>query len=213
MSFVTSVTSSSGHRADGFSNLTRRNFRRSRRPRGGFFSSSFVQNLPRIVSGSCRALSEANGRRPFESLLMPQSAEGFGNKWPSPGQKIGPDGRHGSRISTLELERPFAQRPNRFSVMDGDRRSNQELRRRSEPMPSIFKVAEAQIRRLRSEAEPTSALTTFHRNPSVSEDGIQISIEFPTSSDGERLISQLRTIAALSRFVPMRWTAARRGCG
>src|SRR6266853_275093 len=70
-------------------------------------------------------------------------------------------------------------------------------------MPSTFKVAEAWIHSLRSEAEAASALTRLIERVGLKKDGIQISIKLPISSDEGRDVA-IPNEPALSRFVPMR---------
>jgi site-specific DNA recombinase len=70
-------------------------------------------------------------------------------------------------------------------------------------LPSIFKVAEAWIQSLRSEAEAASAMTRLIERVGLKQEGIQVSIKLPIPSDEGRDTATLNELA-LARFVPMR---------
>ena len=114
------------------------------------------------------------------------------------------DERRGWRISAPELER--AVRAATQQIL-GDRAAIAgaigELNIDAHRLPSIFKVAEAWIQSLRSEAEAASALTRLIERVGLKKDGIQLSIKLPISSD-EGCDVATPNEPALSRFVPMR---------
>jgi site-specific DNA recombinase len=114
------------------------------------------------------------------------------------------DDRRGWRVSAPELERAVRAATQQ---MLGDRAAIagaiEELNIDAHRLPSIFKVAEAWIQSLLSEAEAASALTRLIQRVGLKNDGIQISIKLPISSDEGRDVATPNE-PALSRFVPMR---------
>src|SRR5208283_2890942 len=115
-----------------------------------------------------------------------------------------PDDQRGWRVAAPELER--AVRAAAQKIL-GDRAAIagaiQELNLDGSRLPSIFKVAEAWIQSLRSEAEAASALTRLIERVGLKKDGIQVSIKLPISSD-EGSDPATSNELVLSRFVPMR---------
>jgi site-specific DNA recombinase len=119
------------------------------------------------------------------------------------------DDQRGWRVAAPELER--AVRAAAQKIL-GDRAAIagaiQELNLDGSRLPSIFKVAEASIQRLRSEQEAASALTRLIERVELKPSGIQVSIKLPIPSDEGRDAATSNELA-LARFVPMRMT--RRG--
>ena len=70
-------------------------------------------------------------------------------------------------------------------------------------LPSLFKVTEASIQRLRSEQEAASALTRLIERVELKPSGIQVSIKLPITSHEGRDAATSNKLA-LARFVPMR---------
>ena len=79
----------------------------------------------------------------------------------------------------------------------------EELNIDASRLPSIFKVAEALVQSLRSEAEAASALARLIERVGLKQDGIQVSIKLPIPSDEGRDAATPNELA-LARFVPMR---------
>jgi len=114
------------------------------------------------------------------------------------------DDRRGWRVSAPELERAVrAATQQILSDRAAIAGAIEELNIDANRLPSIFKVAEAWIQSLRSEAEAASALTRLIERVGLKKDGIQISIKLPISSDEGRDVATPNE-PALSRFVPMR---------
>jgi len=114
------------------------------------------------------------------------------------------DDRRGWRVSAPELERAVrAATQQILSDRAAIAGAIEELNIDANRLPSIFKVAEAWIQSLLSEAEAVSALTRLIERVGLKKDGIQISIKLPISSDEGRDVATPNE-PALSRFVPMR---------
>ena len=114
------------------------------------------------------------------------------------------DDRRGWRVSAPELERAVhAATQQILSDRAAIAGAIEELDIDANRLPSIFKVAEAWIQSLLSEAEAASALTRLIERVGLKKDGIQISIKLPISSDEGRDVATPNE-PALSRFVPMR---------
>ena len=97
------------------------------------------------------------------------------------------DDRRGWRVSAPELERAVrAATEQILSDRAAIAGAIEELNIDANRLPSIFKVAEAWIQSLRSEAEAASALTRLIERVGLKKDGIQISIKLPISSDEGR---------------------------
>jgi len=115
-----------------------------------------------------------------------------------------PDDQRGWRVAAPELER--AVRAAAQKIL-GDRAAIagaiQELNLDGSRLPSIFKVAEAWIQRLRSEQEAASALTRLIERVGLKPSGIQVSIKLPIPSYDGRDAATSNEVA-LARFVPMR---------
>jgi site-specific DNA recombinase len=114
------------------------------------------------------------------------------------------DDQRGWRVSAPELERAVRAATqqilnDRAAIAGAIEGLNIDANR----LPSMFKVAEAWIQSLRSEAEAASALTGLIERVGLKKDGIQISIKLPISSDEGRDVATPNE-PALSRFVPMR---------
>ena len=114
------------------------------------------------------------------------------------------DDRRGWRVAAPELERAVRAATQRIL---GDRAAIagaiEELDIDASRLPSIFKVAEAWIQSLRSEAEAASALTRLIERVGLKQDGIDVSIKLPVPSDEGRDAATPNELA-LARFVPMR---------
>ena len=114
------------------------------------------------------------------------------------------DDRRGWRVSAPESERAVrAATQQILSDRAAIAGAIEELNIDANRLPSIFKVAEAWIQSLLSEAEAASALTRLIERVGLKKDGIQISIKLPLSSDEGRDVATPNE-PALSRFVPMR---------
>src|SRR5208282_4022255 len=70
-------------------------------------------------------------------------------------------------------------------------------------LPSIFKVAEAWIQSLRSEAEASTTLVRLIERVGLKQNGIHVSIKLPIPSDDGHDAATPNELA-LARFVPMR---------
>jgi site-specific DNA recombinase len=114
------------------------------------------------------------------------------------------DDQRGWRIAAPELER--AVRAATQQIL-GDRAAIagaiEELNIDASRLPSIFKVAEAWIQSLRSEAEASSTLVRLIESVGLKQDGIDVSIKLPIPSDEGRDAATPNELA-LARFVPMR---------
>ena len=114
------------------------------------------------------------------------------------------DDQRGWRVAAPELERAVRAATQRIL---GDRAAIagaiEELDIDASRLPSIFKVAEAWIQSLRSEAEAASVLTRLIERVGLKQDGIQVSIKLPIPSDEGRDAATPNELA-LARFVPMR---------
>ena len=114
------------------------------------------------------------------------------------------DDRRGWRVSAPELERAVrAATQQILSDRAAIAGAIEELNVDANRLPSIFKVAEAWIQSLRSEAEAASVLTRLIERVGLKKDGILITIKLPISSDEGRDVATPNE-PALSRFVPMR---------
>jgi hypothetical protein len=101
------------------------------------------------------------------------------------------------------LNEPFAVRPGRFSAIERESSSIEQLGIEASRLPSIFKAAEAWIQSLQSEAEPASTLTRLIERVGLKQDGIQVSIKLPIPSDEGCDAATLNQLA-LARFVSIR---------
>jgi site-specific DNA recombinase len=114
------------------------------------------------------------------------------------------DAQRGWRVAAPELERAVnaavCQILGERAAIAG---AIEELDLDGSRLPSIFKVAEACIRRLRSEQEAASALTRLIERVGLTQNGIQISVKMPIPSDEGRDAATPNELA-LARFVPMR---------
>jgi site-specific DNA recombinase len=115
------------------------------------------------------------------------------------------DDQRGWRVAAPELERAVRAATQRIL---GDRAAiagaiEEEFNIDGSRLPSIFKVAEAWIQSLRSEAEAASVLTRLIERVGLRQNGIQVSIKLPIPSDEGRDTAPPNELA-LARFVPMR---------
>ncbi|WP_333651208.1 recombinase family protein [Candidatus Binatus sp.] len=114
------------------------------------------------------------------------------------------DDQRGWRIAAPELERAVGAATRQIL---GDRAAIagaiEEFNLDASRLPSIFKLAEAWIQSLRSEAEAASVLTRLIEGVGLKQDGIQVSIKLPIPSDEGRDVATPNELA-LTRFVPMR---------
>ena len=114
------------------------------------------------------------------------------------------DDRRGWRVAAPELER--AVRAATLQIL-GDRAAIagaiEEFNIDASRLPSIFKVAEAWIQSLRSEAEAASVLTRLIERVRLKQGGIDVSIKLPIPSNEGRDAATPNELA-LARFVPMR---------
>ena len=114
------------------------------------------------------------------------------------------DERRGWRVSAPELERAVrAATQQILSDRAAIAGTIEELNIDANRLPSIFKVAEAWIQSLRSEAEAASALSRLIERVGLKKNGIPISIKLPISSDEGPDVATPDE-PTLSRFVPMR---------
>ena len=114
------------------------------------------------------------------------------------------DDRRGWRVAAPELERAVRAVTQKIlgdpAAIAG---ATEEFNIDASRLPSIFKVAEAWIQSLRSEAEAASVLTRLIERVGLKQDGIQVSIKLPIPSDEGRDAATPNELA-LARFVPMR---------
>ncbi len=114
------------------------------------------------------------------------------------------DDQRGWRVAAPELERAVRAATQRIL---GDRAAIagaiEELNIDASRLPLIFKVAEAWIQSLRSEAEAAPVLTRLIERVRLKQDGIDVSIKLPIPSDEGRDVATPNELA-LTRFVPMR---------
>jgi len=112
--------------------------------------------------------------------------------------------QRGWRVAAPELER--AVRAATRQIL-GDRaaiaRATEEFNIDASRLPSIFKSAEAWIQSLQSGAATSSALVRLIERVGLKQDGIQVSVKLPISSDEGRDVATPNELA-LARFVPMR---------
>jgi DNA invertase Pin-like site-specific DNA recombinase len=114
------------------------------------------------------------------------------------------DDQRGWRVAAPELERAVGAAVRQIL---GDRAAIaggiEEFSIDASRLPSIFKVAEAWIQSLRSEAEAAPVLTRLIERVGLKQDGIQVSIKLPIPASDER-DPTTPTELALARFVPRR---------
>src|ERR1019366_6871060 len=114
------------------------------------------------------------------------------------------DDQRGWRVAAPELERAVGAAVRQIL---GDRAAIagaiEELNIDASRLPSIFKVAEALVQSLRSEAEASSTLVRLIESVGLKQEGIQVSIKLPIpTSDGRDPATPNEL--ELARFVPMR---------
>jgi len=114
------------------------------------------------------------------------------------------DGQRGWRVAAPELERAVSGATQQILA---DRAAIagaiEELNIDASRLPSIFKVAEAWIQSLRSEAEAASVLTRLIERVGLKQNGIQVSLKLPIPSDEGHDVATPNELE-LARFVPMR---------
>jgi site-specific DNA recombinase len=114
------------------------------------------------------------------------------------------DDQRGWRIAALELERAVRTATQQILVdRAGIAAAIEEHGIDAGRLPSIFRVAEAWVNSLRSEAEAASVLTRLTERVGLKENGIQVSIKLRIPSD-EGCDATPSNELVLARFVPMR---------
>jgi hypothetical protein len=114
------------------------------------------------------------------------------------------DDQRGWRVAALELERAVRAVTQQILVdRAGIAGAIEEHAIDAGRMPSIFRVAEASVKSLRSEAEAASVLTRLIERVGLKENGIQVSIKLQIPSDEGRDTATPNELV-LARFVPMR---------